>query len=230
MAQIKQTFVILSLFVAPLCAYDAAPIEKLLPPGKEFLPAVRGGSSFRKSTDSSLDPVLQDRDYVELPVHKQQISYLMQSRQFDASLNLYQEYRASIGRHDFEILEQIAMILLIEGARSGNPEVEMSTLFGAHLGGLSHAIDILDIGINSAHPQVQTAAIQFLGSLQDDRCDALLIRSMASEFFSVRMDAAYLLALRKHKVALGQIEALMYRVPPTATRIFSRALCPDRDK
>ena len=44
--------------------------EELLPEGKEFLRSGKGRQvPCRKSTDSSLDPALKDRDCAELPVH-----------------------------------------------------------------------------------------------------------------------------------------------------------------
>ena len=58
------------------------------------------------------------------------------------------------------------------------------------------------------------------GWLEDDRSDEILVKAMSSEFFFARMEAALHLAKRKHKTSVGQIESLMYRVPPPARFFF----------
>jgi HEAT repeat protein len=88
------------------------------------------------------------------------------------------------------------------------------------MAGISASIDILEAGITSPQPQTQMAAIQFLGHLQDDRCEELLTKAMSSDYFFTRMEAAYQLAMRKSRTAVGQIESLMYKVPPQMRFFF----------
>jgi HEAT repeat protein len=78
----------------------------------------------------------------------------------------------------------------------------------------------LEEGVKSSQPETQMAAIQLMGQLQDDRCEELLTKAMSSNFFFTRMEAAHQLALRKSKIAVGQIESLMYRVPPEMRFFF----------
>ncbi len=146
-------------------------------------------------------------------INKLHILYLLQSQEFNKAVDLYRDYRLQLGRHDFEVLEQMAKIILEQGARSLDPEQQLISLFGSSIAGISASSDILEAAITSTHPQSQLAAIQFLGSLQEDRCEELLTRAMSSDFFYTRMEAAYQLALRKARTAVGQIESLMYRVP-----------------
>jgi len=153
-------------------------------------------------------------------IHKQQIPYLMQCNEIKRSIDLYQDYRKELGRHDFEILQQMATILLEQGARSDDPEKQLLSLYGSNIGGISSSIDILEAGVQSRHPQTQIAAIQLIGQLQDDRSDELLTKAMSSEFFYTRMEAAYFLAVRKNRNAVGQIESLMYRIPPQMRFFF----------
>ena len=124
-------------------------------------------------------------------INKQQIPYLMQCNEIRRSIDLYQEYRKELGRHDFEILQQMAMILLEQGAHSDDPEKQLLSLYGSNIGGISSSIDILESGVQSRHPQTQLAAIQLIGQLQDDRSDELLTKAMSSDFFYTRMEAAY---------------------------------------
>ena len=153
-------------------------------------------------------------------INKQQIPYLMQCNEIRRSIDLYQEYRKELGRHDFEILQQMAMILLEQGAHSDDPEKQLLSLYGSNIGGISSSIDILESGVQSRHPQTQLAAIQLIGQLQDDRSDELLTKAMSSDFFYTRMEAAYFLAVRKNRNAVGQIESLMYRIPPQMRFFF----------
>ncbi len=150
----------------------------------------------------------------ENPINKLHILYLLRSKEFDKSIELYQEYKKALGRHDFEILQQMALIVLEQGIRSSDFETQLTSIFGSKIAGISASIDVLETAILSSEPQTQLAAIQLLGSMQDDRCEELLTRAMSSDFFSTRMDAAFQLALRKSRTAVGQIESLMYKVPP----------------
>ncbi len=151
---------------------------------------------------------------------KFQIAYLMQAHEVEKSLSLYDQYRRYIGKNDFEVLEQMAHILLEEGARSNDQEKQLLSIYGSGIAGVASSLDILEAGVKSSHPETQVAAIQFLGRLQDDRSDELLIKAMSSSFFFARMEAALQLANRKHPSCVGQIEALMYRIPPELRFFF----------
>jgi HEAT repeat protein len=157
---------------------------------------------------------------VRTGINKLHILYLLQSREFGRAIDLYEEYRQALGRHDFEILQQMGMIILDQGARSPDPENQLMSIFGSSMAGIAASIDILEAGILSAHPQTQMAAIQFLGHLQDDRCEELLTKAMSSDYFFTRMEAAYQLSNRKARTAVGQIESLMHKIPPQMRFFF----------
>jgi HEAT repeat protein len=148
----------------------------------------------------------------EMP-NKNHIAYLMQCHRFSSSIELYQEYRKAIGKHDFDVLQQMALILLEQGALNRDPEKQLLSIFGSGIAGIASCFGVLEEGIASSNSQTQMAAIQFLARLQDDRSDELLNKAMSSEYFFARLEAAYQLSMRKAKTAAGQIEALMYRVP-----------------
>lgn len=153
-------------------------------------------------------------------INKLHILYLVQCKEYSRAIDLYQDYKTALGRHDFEILQQMGMILLEQGARSPDPETQITGIFGSGIAGIAASIDILEAGITSPQPETQMAAIQFLGALQDDRCEELFTKAMSSDFFFTRMEAAHQLALRKARTAVGQIESLMYRVPPEMRFFF----------
>ncbi|HEY2809844.1 MAG TPA: HEAT repeat domain-containing protein [Rhabdochlamydiaceae bacterium] len=153
-------------------------------------------------------------------INKLHILYLLRTGAFDKSLELYQEYHQSLGRHDFEVIQQIAAIILDQGVKSHDLEIQLTSIFGSKIAGISTSIDVLETAIISPHPQTQLAAIQLLGSIQDDHCEELLTKAMSSDFFYTRMEAALQLALRKSRTAVGQIESLMYKVPPVMRFFF----------
>ena len=146
-------------------------------------------------------------------VEKEHVTYLMQSKEFEAAHKLYDEYKEQIGRHDFEILVQMCSIILKHGIESPDPMVQLSSLFGTSIANLNSSLDILEQGIKSANIETQLASLQMLAGLHDDRGDELITKAMASPYLMVRMEAGYHLAERKHRKATGHLEALMYKIP-----------------
>ncbi len=148
-----------------------------------------------------------------LAVDKEHVAYLMQTKEISASLQLYRTYKKELGRHDFEVLERLGCIILEQGVRSQDKEIQLLSIFGAMVAGLSSSIDILEEGVKSPNFETQLASIQTLARMQDDRCDELLTKAMSSPFIQARMEAGFYLSLRKHRKVSGQIEALMYKIP-----------------
>ncbi len=147
-------------------------------------------------------------------LEKEHVTYLMQSKEIDGALDLYDDYRKEIGRHDFEILVQMCTIILEHGIRSSDLTTQLSSLYGTSVASLNSSLNILEQGIKSQNIETQLASLQMLARLHDDRGDELLTKAMASPFFMVRMEAGYYLAERKHRKATGHLEALMYKIPP----------------
>ncbi len=151
---------------------------------------------------------------------KQQIIYLAQSKDCKESLTLYRKYQKALGRHDFEVLEQIASIILEQSTKSSSPDKQILGIFGYSIGGLSAPPNLLQQALSSSDIQLQLAAIQYLGRMQEDYSDILLNKAMSSEFLFTRLEAAFILAQRKAKSSTGQIESLMYRLPPPLRSFF----------
>src|SRR5581483_6378912 len=175
------------------------------------IPIAFSGSASKEEIDSIKE---------KTGLNKLHILYLLQSKEFNRAIDLYQEYKKALGRHDFEILQQMGLILLEQGARSADPTTQLISIFGSSIAGIAASIDILEAGIISSQPQTQMAAIQYLGHLQDDRCEELLTKAMSSDFFFTRMEAAQQLAFRKSRTAVGQIESLMHKIPPQMRFFF----------
>jgi HEAT repeat protein len=161
-------------------------------------------------------PLLAD----ELDEIKLHALYLMQQGATEESIEKYREFVDLKGRGDFEALGQMGLILMQKGIGSQDQQTVMMTLFGAGLSGSAGALEILEKGMEHLDPQVQLLALHFIAKFDDDRVSEILNRAMTSNYLGIRMEAAYYLAQRKHPHAVGQIEGLMYRLPPSFKPFF----------
>ena len=151
---------------------------------------------------------------------KMQALYLMQQKKVEESIERYRDLAHLSGRHDFELLQQMGLILLQKGIQQEDPQSFLMTLFGAGFSNCARALDILERGLDQKDPQIQLLSLNFIARHEDDRADELLQKAMGSDFLSTRMEAAFHLALKKHPHAVGQIEGLMFRLPPVFKPYF----------
>ncbi|MBI5346139.1 MAG: hypothetical protein HZB76_03240 [Chlamydiae bacterium] len=158
--------------------------------------------------------------FAEEAIDKKQVLYLMQSNEINSSFSAYQQMCKSNNVQDFETLQQMALILLSNGAKSKDQEVQRLTIFGSGLAASVKSLEILEQGIISPDLQTQLTSLYFLSLLQDDRTDELLTKACSSDFIQTRLQAAYYMAERKHPFAIGQIEALMHKLPSFARPYF----------
>ncbi|MCH9613892.1 MAG: hypothetical protein SP1CHLAM54_09010 [Chlamydiia bacterium] len=136
--------------------------------------------------------------------------FLLKNGKTDVAINRILEKEVL----DFDVLKRLATILIEQGAKSGDPETELLALYGAMYGGHPFSMDICHTTLSSPHPYTQMATIQFLGSLQDDRGQELLMSCFSSPHLQIRMEAAYQLAREKNRLATPMIEALINLLPP----------------
>lgn len=162
-------------------------------------------------------PFLSIESTEEIKLHA---LYLMQQNQIEESLGRYREFSRQTKNHDFEVLQRMGLILLQKGIQSDNPQIFLMTLFGAGLSGSTGALEILEKGLNSPDPQMQLLSLHFISQFEDDKTSELLNKAMSSDHLSTRMEAAFYMAQRKHPHALGQIEGLMFRLPPVFKPYF----------
>lgn len=151
---------------------------------------------------------------------KMQALYLMQQKKVEESIERYRELASLSGRHDFELLQQMGLILLQKGIQHEDPQVFLMTLFGAGFSNSAQALEILEKGLRLPDPQIQLLSLNFIARHEDDRAHELLLQAMSSDFLSTRMEAAFHLALKKHPHAVGHIEGLMFRLPPVFKAYF----------
>lgn len=151
---------------------------------------------------------------------RSRILYLLQSGNEAAALDLYQDYYQNIGKHDSELLEQVALLLIEKGYRTKNPETQLLALYGAGISHNEKVLNILQEGLASPVPQLQIISLNFLSRLQSDEADETLNRAMSSNYLLIRLEAAFHLAQKKARKAVGQIDSLMNKVDPELHPIF----------
>lgn len=219
-------------FLALLLPFSLLYSEKVLYSTKELEESVKDvGEIQRKSQEFQHGKAPELSTRMVAPPPKNQITYLMQVGEVEKSVQSYYLYKRSLKKHDFEVLQQMAFILLDHGARSTDMQTQLCSIYGSVIGNALTSLDILEAGVKSTHAETQLASIKVLGQMQDDRSDELLLKAMSSEFFFARMEAALFLAQRKHRASVGQIESLMFRVPGEARFFFPQffALIGNKD-
>lgn len=162
------------------------------------------------------------------------ILFLMHTGETAKALQAYQEYRNAAGKNDFELIEQIGLILLDQGYRSKDSEIQRLTVFGAGVSTNEKALYILEEGMSNPDPEHQLIALNFLARFRNDRADLAIQRAMSSNSLLVRLEAAFKLSTRKDPRAVGQTEALMSKVPeqiwPIFPQIYAECGTPEAKK
>ena len=140
--------------------------------------------------------------------------FLMQNNDIEGALDRYQQYCNNAERYDFEMLQQMGLIMLQKGIQTDDPQTFLMALFGAGISGSSGSLEILEKGLHYPDPQVQLLCLHFIAQFEDDKTNDYLEEAMSSDFLSTRMEAAFYMSRRKHPLAVGRIEGLMFRLPP----------------
>lgn len=148
------------------------------------------------------------------------IMYLMHAGETAKALEAYQRYRQEAGANDFDLIERIGLILLDQGYRTRDPEIQQLTLFGAGISTNEKALYIVEEAMTSDQPELQAIALNFLSKFHNDRADHALHRAMASNYLLIRLETVFQLAIKKDPKAVSQTEALMAKVPEEIWAIF----------
>ena len=149
-----------------------------------------------------------------------QILYLMQTGNLASALEEYNKRYQERGCHDLETLQKIGLILLNQGSRSKDPEVQLITLFGAGVSMNDSVQYILEEAVQNPDPRFQLIALSLLSKFKNDTVDEVVNRAMTSPFLIIRAEGAVYLAEKKHPKAFGQIDSLMQKAPAEALPIF----------
>lgn len=140
------------------------------------------------------------------------ILYLMSTKQVNKAIDAYLELVETNQKHDFEILTQIAEILIQSGSNSQDMEEQMFTLFGVSLCS-NPPLSFLENVIKSPFPSVQAVALQLLSNHSDDRASDIIALALKSNFLHIRFEALHHLIQRKSRIALGHVQNLANLLP-----------------
>jgi HEAT repeat protein len=136
------------------------------------------------------------------------------------AIALYRSYAAASGEQDFELLNQLSLIILEHGSRSDDDEIKLLTYFGAGVCINEHAVSILESGLLSDNPQLQIVCLNFLSQYQSDQADQTIKLLFKTPNPLIQLEAAFCLAKKKHPHALSQTEAMMAKFPKPAKVVF----------
>jgi len=148
------------------------------------------------------------------------ILFLAQQGEHSKALQLYNQYFVLVGTHDFELLHQIGLSLVVEGFKQRDPESQLFALFGAGIAAHEDCYHVIEQGIKNPYPQIQLIALNTIARLQNNTADRALFQALGSSEILIRLEAAHQLCLKKHPEAVSQTESLMYKVPKETIPLF----------
>ncbi|PIS00893.1 MAG: hypothetical protein COT84_05435 [Chlamydiae bacterium CG10_big_fil_rev_8_21_14_0_10_35_9] len=152
--------------------------------------------------------------FEEQSIAQRHVLFLMHANEVERGIEKYLSFCSEIKKPDFETLQKMCYILLKKGASEPDLESQLLSLFGAGIALSQDSVDIINRAALSKDPQIQMTALHFLAQFPEDSTSDTLVRAMGSDYLPIRMEAAFLLAERKHPQAVGQILALMQKLPP----------------
>jgi HEAT repeat protein len=134
----------------------------------------------------------------------------------------YLNHAKESSTQDFALLQQAAKVLLEQGIDSKDPEIQLMCMFGAGVATSSDMLPILEKGLHSSDIKTQLLALSYLGKLQDDEADKILLDCLSSPVVIVRLETLLQLAKRNHPVAMSHLLSLSVKVPPEIRSVFSQ--------
>lgn len=149
-----------------------------------------------------------------------QILFLVQAGNTNQAVTQYREEFVKQGSHNYELLQQMGITLLDQGRRSLKPEDQLLAILGAGISLHDRVSYILEQGVTSEYPQLQLVSMQLISRFQSDDAYYALNQAMRSNNALIRLEAAHIMAQIKHPKAVGQIEALMQKLPKEVHSLF----------
>lgn len=139
--------------------------------------------------------------------------YALHRKQAEKAFECYLTHANETQAHDFTLLQQAAITLLEEGAHSKDPEIQLLCMFGAGVAASNELLTILERGMHSEDLRTQLIALSYLGRLQDDEADKLLLEALSSPYLIVRLESLLELAQKNHPAVLGHLYSISAKVP-----------------
>lgn len=157
---------------------------------------------------------------INLSASPSQILFLVQAGNSHNAVQQYRDEYMSTNEHNYELLQQMGVTLLDQGRRSSKPEDQLLSILGAGISLHDSTTYILEAAMTSDYPQLQLVSMQLLSRFQSDEAYYALNQAMRSPIPLIRLEAAHIMAQIKHPKAVGQIEALMQKLPIEVHALF----------
>lgn len=149
-----------------------------------------------------------------------QMLYLLHRGETTLAFENYLAHARACEQHDFALLQQAGIGLLEQGVESADPEIQLMCMFGAGVANTPDLLHVLEKGIHSKEPRIQLVALNYLGKLNDDLADQLLLEALSSPFLLTRLESCYQLAQKNHPSVLMHLQSLMVKVPDLVRTLF----------
>ncbi len=117
------------------------------------------------------------------------------------------------GKHDYPLLQQMSISLLEQGARDPDKECQLLAILGAGIASNERVAHLLAKGLENSDLQTRLVSLHLLAGMQNDQADQLVNRAASSGNWLIRLEAIHHLATKRSPTAIGQIEALVQKLP-----------------
>lgn len=144
---------------------------------------------------------------LEANVDLHRMLFLLHRGETAEALELYQVSTQG-QQHDHEAIERLCLLILEQGTNHSDPEIQLTTIFGAGISANEKAIALIEESIDSPIPQIQLAALGLLARAQQTD-DAYLKSALRSPFLLIRLEALFHMAEAKHPKTATYAESLM---------------------
>ena len=152
------------------------------------------------------------------PIHQER--YLLHKGKLDQAFALYRTESNREGKHDFELLEELALGVIKQGVESKDADTALLALFGAGISAHEQAIPHLAKALHRHEPKLQLVALHFLTSLGNEKGASSILKVAKTSPPLLQLEAIHSLILLKHPSAKSRLEAFMAKSPPPLRPLY----------
>lgn len=183
----------------------------------------------RSLTDSEL-PIIPVKK-AEGEARAAHIFFLIQSGKIEEAIDQLQvAWKEDPYLLHSDVIEKLGLAILEQGGKSQNSDDVQSSLYGLSISLDERALPIVYKALRSDNPQLERTALSVLATLNTDHANAMLEEAMKSDYIMIRLEAAYLLAVRRAQSAFAHIDTLMLKVPDELRPLFAELYALDGSK
>lgn len=153
-----------------------------------------------------------------------QVAYLLQSGKCEEAIDKISLFKNEdpLFFHS-DVIQKLTSSIISSSIESRNDEDVMLGLFALSIAHDEELIALIEPVILSPNPYIQLASVRVLSSFPSDKSGQLLEQALCSDFFFIRLEAAYELAKRRHPNGYQHLEALYWKLEPEFRPLLSQA-------